>query len=88
MLQELENQAEKQTEVTENARLEDQIASFVEREERLVKLYMLGTISEEIVQKQLEEISRERTALNQQLSMLNTINDLSISNVGSIQMVA
>ena len=38
--------------------------------ERLVKLYTLGTIREQMVQKELEEIARERAALNQRLSNL------------------
>ena len=38
--------------------------------ERLVKLYTLGTIREQMVQKGLEEIARERAALNQRLSNL------------------
>ena len=70
VLQELENQAEAQVDLKEIARVESEIASLAEREERLVKLYTLGTISEQIVQKQLEEISREHTTLNQQLSVL------------------
>ena len=70
VLQELENHAEVHTDVTQIALLEGEIAALAEREERLVKLYTLGTIREEIAQKQLEEISRESTALNQQLSSL------------------
>ena len=70
MLQELENHGDVHTAVTQIALLEGEIAALAEREERLVKLYTLGTIREEIAQKQLEEISRESTALNQQLSSL------------------
>ena len=70
VLQELENHSEVHTDVTQIALLEGEIAALAEREERLVKLYTLGTIREEIAQKQLEEISRESTALNQQLSSL------------------
>jgi hypothetical protein len=70
VLQELENHAEVHTDVTQIALLEGEIAALAEREERLVKLYTLGTIREEIAQKQLEEISRESTALNHQLSSL------------------
>ena len=68
VLQELENQAGLQTDVEQIGHLEGEIKALGEREERLVKLYTLGTISEQTVQKQLEEISRERTALNQRLS--------------------
>ena len=50
--------------------IERDLVSLAEREERLVKLYTLGTVQEQILQKQLEEISRERAALNQQLSIL------------------
>ena len=70
VLRELEGQAELQTDVWRVTSLQDQIASLAEREERLVRLYSMGTIREEIVQKQLEEISRERTALTQQLNTL------------------
>ena len=71
VLHELENQAKAQFDVKQIARLEGEISSLGEREERLVRLYTLGTIREQIFQKQLEEISRERAALNQQLSTLH-----------------
>jgi len=70
VLQELENQAEAQVDLKEIARVESEIALLAEREERLVKLYTLGTISEQIVQKQSEEICRERAGLNQRLNNL------------------
>ena len=70
MLQELESQAGAQVDLKQIARIESEIASLAEREERLVKLYTLGTVSEQIVQKQSEEISRERAGLEQLLSTL------------------
>ena len=70
VLQELENQAGLETDVDQISHLEGEIKALSEREDRLVKLYSLGTIGEQTVQKQLEEISRERTALNQRLSTI------------------
>ena len=70
VLQELENQARLETDVEQIGHLEGEIKALTEREDRLVKLYTLGTIGEQTVQKQLEEISRERTALNQRLSTI------------------
>ena len=70
VLQELENQAGAQIDLKQIARIESEIGSLAEREERLVKLYTLGTMSEGIVQKQSEEISRERAGLNQRLNNL------------------
>ena len=70
VLQELENQAGLETDVEQIGHLEGEIKALTEREDRLVKLYTLGTIREQTVQKQLEEISRERTALNQRLSTI------------------
>ena len=59
-----------ETDVEQIGHLEGEIKALTEREDRLVKLYTLGTIGEQTVQKQLEEISRERTALNQRLSTI------------------
>jgi len=70
VLQELENQAGSETDVEQIGHLEGEIKALAEREDRLVKLYTLGTIREQTIQKQLEEISRERTALNQRLSTI------------------
>jgi hypothetical protein len=70
VLQELENRTEAKADVRRITRLESEIASLAEREERLVRLYTLGNVSDEIVQKQSEEISRERAGLEQLLSTL------------------
>ena len=70
VLHELENRTEAKADVKRIARLESEIASLAEREERLVRLYTLGNVSDEIVQKQSEEISRERAGLEQLLSTL------------------
>ena len=70
VLQELENQAGAQIDLKQIARVESEIGSLAEREERLVKLYTLGIVSEQIVLKQSEEICRERAGLNQLLNNL------------------
>ena len=70
VLQELENQAGAQIDLKQIARIESEIGSLAEREERLVKLYTLGIVSEQIVLKQSEEICRERAGLNQRLNNL------------------
>ena len=70
VLQELENRAGALADVEQIARLEREIACLTVREERLVRLYTLGIVSEQIVQRQSEEISRERAGLNQQLNTL------------------
>ena len=70
VLKELENQSSDSVDITRIASVEGAIKALAAREERLVKLYGLGTVNEQVIQGQLEEISRERIGLVQQLSTL------------------
>jgi len=70
VLKELENQSSDSVDITRIAGVEGAIKALAAREERLVKLYGLGTVNEQVIQGQLEEISRERIGLVQQLNTL------------------
>ena len=70
VLKELENQSSDSVDITRISGVEGAIKALAAREERLVKLYGLGSVNEQVIQGQLEEISRERIGLVQQLSTL------------------
>ena len=44
-----------------------ELATLTEREKRLVRLYTMGTVAEEAIRKESEDISRERGTLGQKL---------------------
>ena len=58
VLQELETQAEAKSDLEEITRLEEKVASLREREKRLVRIYTLGTIDQEVIQGESEDKSQ------------------------------
>jgi len=70
VLQELEKQSEAIVDEDEVAGLEEEVASLVERERRLVRLYTFGTVDEQVIRTETEDISRRRSVLEQQLSSM------------------
>ncbi|MCI0896540.1 MAG: zinc ribbon domain-containing protein, partial [Chloroflexi bacterium] len=67
VLQELRRGVDNNVTVGEVAKLEGQLTVLEGRQRRLVHLYSLGSVSEEVIQKETEEIALEHTTLQQRL---------------------
>jgi site-specific DNA recombinase len=70
VLQELERRVEKNADQNEITSIESELANLVEREKKLVRLYTLGTLDEQVIKTESEEIGHERSLLEQKLSSL------------------
>ena len=59
-----------------------ELATLTEREKRLVRLYTMGTVDEEAIRKESEDISRERGTLGQKLNLVRQPESMVGRNVG------
>jgi site-specific DNA recombinase len=73
VLQELERQTIEQTDGEQIARLEREIASLLERERRLVRLYTYGEIDEHVIRDESTKFRRERQLLEERLRLLHPL---------------
>jgi hypothetical protein len=67
-LQELERHVDQKVDQDVISRLEEELINLTKREKRLVRLYTLGTVDEEAIRKESEDISLERGLLQQELN--------------------
>ena len=65
VLRELVNQSAREVDAGEVARLEGEIATLVEQEKRLVRLYTFGDVGEEAIREQAADLSRRRTLVQE-----------------------
>ena len=71
VLRELQQPREADAHVDERYRLDSEVASLREREERLVELFGLGEVDSEVVRSQLRDVQRRREVLAEQLAALS-----------------
>lgn len=82
VLRELEKLAADEVDTSEVVRLEALVVDLGMREERLVRMCSLGEFSEELVQKEMADISSQRKLLAEKLDTLNRPGDLQVLPTG------
>jgi site-specific DNA recombinase len=70
---ELEHQREESVDTDELARLEQKLASLIEREKRLVKLFTYGEVDEHVIQEEGATLKRERLLAEERLAELRRV---------------
>jgi site-specific DNA recombinase len=86
VVQELEAQHRHAVDATEVTRLERQVASLVEREKRLVRLYGLGEVDEAVVREELAAARRDRALIEAKLRGMQRPNPLEGSGIDEGQL--
>lgn len=70
VLEELERRQQGQVDTGEIERLEREIASVLEREKRLVRLFAYGEVDDDVVRGEIDSFRRQRAVLEQRLTEL------------------
>ena len=88
VLQELERRATSQVDEEALSRLKRDLADITQREERLVRLYALGKVDESVIQREMDDVARQRQSLEAKLLSLESADDHAFASIDETMLKA